>query len=168
MVETALALWNKFLWPFLHFSGSCPGAGDGLLRSEVSGYGVLASSGYSLGPGGSRVGDCCSALSTRYGCGAGGSIQGPVAGGFEVMRWMDLCLAARRRWVQVHGQGSMGCVPGRCSLHGSFLLRLESKPLCDGASSGFCVLAVLFLLRWWPRRRRRWARDSALGKHIRF
>ncbi|RCV27127.1 hypothetical protein SETIT_5G300100v2 [Setaria italica] len=161
MVETALALWNKFVWPFLHFSGSCPGAGDGLLRSEVSGYGVLASSGRL------RLG-----ASTRYGWGAGGSIQGPVAGGFEVMRWMDpwmdLCLAARRRWVQVHGQGSMGCVPGRFSLHGSFLLRLESKPLCDGASSGFCVLAVLFLLRWWPRRRRRWARDSALGKHIRF
>lgn len=47
------------------------------------------------------------------------------------------------------------------------LLRLVSKLLCDGTSSGIGVLVVLFLLWSWPGRRWRWKTGEDGGKHRR-
>jgi hypothetical protein len=75
-----------------------------------------------------------------------------LAVGFEVCWWVDLCIVfvVGRRGALILGLRSMGCIPGRCSFHGCYQLRLESKPWCEGASMGLGV-AVLFHLRLWLR-----------------
>jgi len=74
--------------------------------------------------------------------------DGEVGVGSVDGRWMNQAQASpsdgcQRRRALIHGQEGSGCVPGRwlfsvCfipSLESSVLLRLFSKPWCDGASS---------------------------------
>ncbi|CAN6361167.1 unnamed protein product [Urochloa humidicola] len=52
-----------------------------------------------------------------------------------VVGWMDLyfVLAVRRRWVEFHGQGSMGCVPGRC---------FAMVSSCCGSNQSLCAMVL--------------------------
>ncbi|WVZ96687.1 hypothetical protein U9M48_042291 [Paspalum notatum var. saurae] len=58
------------------------------------------------------------------------------------------------------GSEKLGVCPRPRYFLASFLLRLISKPLCDGVSSGLGVLAVGCLLRRWPRRWRMQAMET--------
>jgi len=68
------------------------------------------------------------------------------------------------------GRGSekLGVCPRPRYLLAPFMLRLISKPVCDGASSGLGVLGVCYLLRRsWRRRKTALETDGVFGKHKR-
>lgn len=152
LVEVAPLLWNKFLRPVFHSAGVCSGAGGGRGRRELSGSGGFANAGSFPDLGGSCLGVCCSA------------IQPGMAVGLVVAWWVDLCCLRR---LPANCAGPWSKKYGVRQVLRQVLLRLESKPLCDGTSSGLGLLVVLFLLWSWPGRRRRWKTGEDGGKHRR-
>ena len=66
------------------------------------------------------------------------------------------------------GSEKLGVCPRPRYLLAPFMLRLISKPVCDGASSGLGVLGVCYLLRRsWRRRKTALETDGVFGKHKR-
>jgi hypothetical protein len=116
LVEVSLLLGNNTLRLGFHFAGDRSVAGDECVRTESSGSGSLVGVLLFLDLVRSGVGVRC--LMPRSGMVevlAARCIE--MAGGFVVAWWMDLRFGVIdcRRHALVLGQGSMGCVPGRCS-----------------------------------------------------
>ena len=123
VVEAAAtaAPWNKVLQPRPRLGGVSSSVGEGFVRVASTGLWCFAAVEPSSSHGGSSCGDGCSALHL-------GMIRVPVDRcgwtefGFVVVRWTDSCLGCPvyRREIWIRGQGSSGCVPGRCAFLGSF------------------------------------------------
>ncbi|CAD6243573.1 unnamed protein product [Miscanthus lutarioriparius] len=144
LVEVSLLLGNNTLRLGFHFTGERFIAGDECVRPESSRSGRLAGVLLSLDLVGSGVGVRC--LVPRSGMVEVLAARcREMAGGFVVFWWMDMCFGVVDcgRRALVLGQGSMGCVLGRCSFMDVFY--------CGSSQSlGAMVLPLAVMLPFSP------------------
>jgi len=109
---TAAARWNKSLQLLHRLGDAYSGISEGLVRVGSHGAGCLVDAKFLLVLRDSKVG----VGFQRFQQGTSAKLWRGVAAGLLVTWWVDLDLffAVRRRGGRIHGQGSLGCVPGRC------------------------------------------------------